>query len=168
MLIGHLPAGYIASHFYTKRVKSLICGYWLMLGSIFPDFDLLYFYTIDNRQHLHHTYLPHLPITWVGIFLILMVFKYFKITPKFTKYAIAFLVGASLHVLLDSHVGGMSWLHPFDKTHFYMIHVPNIYPYTVLNFVLHWTFLAEVGLCIWAIFIFIKKLKKRTLNKLAN
>ncbi len=70
MFIAHLPAGYVLTRHLLDRAPAgdalsrRILAFGL-LASVLPDFDLLYFYLIDNRQTLHHLYWPHLPAFWL-------------------------------------------------------------------------------------------------------
>ena len=73
MFLAHMPAGYMASKFLLSQFQLDISKTkWLLLlgllGSIFPDLDMLYFYLIDNRQHGHHSYLTHIPFYWISLF----------------------------------------------------------------------------------------------------
>lgn len=69
MIIGHLASGYVYSKLLSSRLAShgfatksvMIAG---IVGAIAPDFDMLYFYLVDNRQHHHHSYWSHFPIVW--------------------------------------------------------------------------------------------------------
>ena len=76
MFIAHLPAGYLWTRFIvmkrgmadvaSPRYRSLMAlG---LIGSLLPDVDMLYFYLIDNRQHLHHGYWTHIPLSWLMLF----------------------------------------------------------------------------------------------------
>jgi inner membrane protein len=55
MIIGHLPAGYLLAKSLAQRmVGSARAGAFIcaaLLGSVFPDIDLIYFHWIDHRQH---------------------------------------------------------------------------------------------------------------------
>lgn len=59
MFVAHLPAGYILSKFWKNKTAQ----YFLLIGSILPDLDLLYFYTIGQRAVVHHAYPTHSPIS---------------------------------------------------------------------------------------------------------
>jgi inner membrane protein len=58
-VIGHLPAGYVLSTIVCQRIRlpdkvrqlALMGG---LIGSIAADFDLLYFYLVDNCQHIYY------------------------------------------------------------------------------------------------------------------
>ena len=71
MFIAHLPAGYLLTRFVVvKRGMAHIPSFQYrtfmalgLIGSLLPDVDMLYFYLIDNRQHLHHGYWTHIPLS---------------------------------------------------------------------------------------------------------
>jgi inner membrane protein len=65
MLIAHLPAGYILGTFARNRWpgRSGVMAA-AMLGSVFPDIDMLYFHFVDGRQTHHHAYITHWPLFW--------------------------------------------------------------------------------------------------------
>ena len=103
MLIAHLPVGYLLTRTISKQPFRWSV-YWLgLLGAIFPDFDLIYFYTLGGRQHVHHSYWTHLPIFWLGVGVI--IYTLYKLWPKVTAYKnllIYFMPNILLHLLMDS------------------------------------------------------------------
>ena len=161
MFIGHLPAGYILTKKIQKKTKTtkyLLIG---LIGSIFPDIDILYFYLIDNRQNLHHSYWIHIPFYWllIGIISFLVIIVSGK--KKYKIPAIIFFSSIFLHLFLDTIVGKVEWLYPFTERSFYFFDVPAVYDFWVYNFIFHWTFLLEIGVIMWAIYIFIKNRKEK-------
>ncbi len=147
MLIAHMPAGYLVSRLIADKTAAttkearliLACG---LIASILPDFDLLYFYLIDNRQTLHHSYWPHIPIYW----LVLFPFAYIA-TKRWRSIKLATLtVFANLftHLLLDSVAGGIHWGYPVTEDLYHLITIPSQYSHWVLNFVFHWSFSFEI------------------------
>jgi hypothetical protein len=62
---------------------------WIVLGSLFPDIDILYGYITKQN---HRSFLTHYPITWlsIGCFFGLMGLTIFW-----------FFVGAFIHILID-------------------------------------------------------------------
>lgn len=156
MFIGHLPAGYVLTK--TIQEKAKIKKYLLLglVASILPDLDMLYFYLIDKRQHLHHSYWIHIPFYW--IILGLFTFAILRILKKKQYYipASIFFANIFLHLALDTIVGKIEWLYPFTDHAYVLFTVPAVYDFWVYNFVFHWTFLFEIGVIIWAAYIFIK------------
>ena len=110
MIIGHLPAGYIlAKTLIRKLAKSGIHPHYIMLagviGAIFPDFDMFYFYLIDNRQHHHHTYWSHYPIIWLTLTLLSVVWYRSSLEKFHATLAIIFSSAGLIHLFLDTIVG---------------------------------------------------------------
>jgi hypothetical protein len=152
MFIGHLPVGYLLTRMMRagasipksagRRFMSagLIC-------SVLPDIDLIYFYLIDHRQHLHHGYWTHLPVFWLIV--LILLWEWIALSGR--KGLLPWLrLGAAnilVHLLLDTIVGKIRWLHPFSGRDYFFFDVPSVYDWFVLNFVLHWSFLLEVSLC---------------------
>lgn len=166
MFIGHLPAGYILTKTVQKNIKTtkyLLIG---LIASILPDIDILYFYLVDNRQNLHHSYWIHIPFYWLLIGVI--TFAVIWLLPKKDYYlaAIIFFINIFLHLILDTIVGKIEWLYPFKDQAYFLFEVPAIYDFWVYNFVFHWTFLFEISVIIWAGYMLIKEIFfKISLNK---
>jgi inner membrane protein len=59
-------------------------------------------------------------------------------------------------MLLDSIVGDIWWFAPFVDKSFALFTVPALYHPWWLNFVLHWTFLLELLILLWAVNIWQK------------
>ena len=71
-----------------------------------------------------------------------------RIAPKAIPLAVVFLASIFVHLILDSMVGAIGWLWPWDDRPFSFFEVPAARSHWVLSFLLHWTLLAE--LTIWA------------------
>lgn len=156
MFISHLPAGYILTKALQKKFKTnrfLLIG---LVSSVLPDMDLFYFYFVDSRQNLHHSYWIHIPFYWLMIaaatFLILWLLK----KKEYLAAAAIFFSNIFLHFVLDTIVGKIEWLFPFTDKAYYLFDVPAMYNFWVYNFIFHWTFLFELGILIWAGYIFYK------------
>lgn len=153
MFIGHLPAGYIFSkllfpylgHRHSTAKAFLWAG---MLGSIAPDFDIFYFYLIDQRQHNHHTYFTHFPIVWAGLLLVSIVWRYCLPKSGLGTLATVFSLNGLIHMCLDTIVGRIWWLAPFIDQPFWLFTVPALYKPWWLNFVFHWSFFLEIAI-VW-------------------
>jgi len=156
MFIGHLPAGYVLTKKVQKNTKT---GKYLLVGliaSILPDIDMLYFYLIDNRQNLHHSYWTHIPFYWLLIVAVTFAIIWLLKKKYYMIAAIIFFSNIFLHLFLDTIVGKIEWLFPFTDNAYYMVDVPSVYHFWVYNFIFHWTFLLEIAVLIWAVYIFIK------------
>jgi inner membrane protein len=133
---------------------------YLLLGlvaSILPDVDILYFYLVDHRQTLHHSYWIHIPFYWLmpaaAIFLALWLFK----KKDYLMAALIFFGNILLHLVLDTIVGKIEWLYPFADKAYYLFDVPAVHDFWLYNFIFHWTFLFEIGVTVWAIILFIRQ-----------
>ncbi len=161
MLIGHLPSGYIAGKtalkkwrimLKEKRYKNSLLSA-AIIGAICPDFDMFYFYLIDNRQHHHHSYWSHFPIVWFTLLLAVLLWR--KCSKNiYNLHALLFTLCAILHLILDSIVGDIWWLAPFIDKPFALFTVPALYQPWWLNFIFHWSFLLEIAIIFWAFFLF--------------
>ena len=73
MIIAHLPAGYIFAR--AAGTKGAVMGA-VLLASVLPDFDMLWFYLVDNKAMHHHRYYPHIPAIWLAIAAIILPIIY--------------------------------------------------------------------------------------------
>jgi len=139
VFIGHLPAGYI----FTKKLIHVVGikkYLWLgLLGSIIPDIDLLYFYFIDDKQTLHHTYWMHVPIYWGVIATMTVLTLWISKKERYYIASLIFFSGIFLHLILDTIVGNIFWTYPFSDKGLTLIDVPAVYNFWVFNFVFHWS-----------------------------
>ena len=124
-----------------------------MIASVLPDIDLLYFYLIDHRQTLHHEYWTHLPLYWVAAWIVVAGSMYLFKRREALIVSMIFFANIILHFVLDTTVGGELWLYPFRDTSFALVTIPARYDFWVQNFVLHWTFLVEITICLAALFV---------------
>ncbi len=157
MFIAHLPAGYITAKLLFKQFADTGFSAKLLvlagvLGGIAPDFDMFYFYLIDNRQNHHHTYWPHYPVLWLAILATSSI--WFKLAANKSSAALALLFSISgfIHMLLDSIVGDIWWFAPFVDKPYAMFTVEAVYKPWWLNFILHWSFVLEIlflKYCYW-------------------
>lgn len=162
MFIAHLPAGYMLTKYIQQKSgnysqKLLWTG---LVASIFPDIDLFYFYLVDNRQTLHHHYITHLPLAWLGLAAVL--YSIFSIVGK--KQYIIFLgvalASVMLHMVFDSIAAGIYWLYPLLDMEINLVEVPATHDWWVWNFVFHWTFMLEISIIITALIVWIRSCKK--------
>ncbi|MBD1548884.1 hypothetical protein [Roseibium aggregatum] len=68
---------------------------------------------------------------------------------RLRPYVIIAIAASFLHLVLDSLVGGILWLSPWDNTLYQLVTIRPTQPHWLFSFVLHWTFLAE--LVIWGL-----------------
>lgn len=118
-----------------------------VLGGILPDFDMIWFYLIDDRAFHHHRYWVHIPAFWamVAAVTLPLVTLFCR---RFLMAAFAFFAALLVHVCLDTIGGDIMWHWPWSDNFTSLVSVPARYDNWVLNFVLHPVFLLE--LMIWA------------------
>jgi hypothetical protein len=161
VFIAHLPAGYISSKLLFSRFKAhgvtlksfLFAG---VLGAVAPDLDMLYFYFFDHRQYHHHTYVTHFPIVWVSCLLAATTWLYLSKSKTMATLAVIFSLNGLIHMVLDTVVGDIWWLAPMVDKPLAFFTVHPIYKPWWLNFILHWSFALEVGILLWALYIWHK------------
>lgn len=154
-MIAHVPAGYLLVRRIGPRLATgrtgaprlMVLG---LLGSIFPDIDLFYFYLADGRQTLHHDYWTHIPAFWLCAALAAAALMMLARVTLPWRESLVFLAGVLLHLQLDSIAGGVAWAWPVSQHRFVLVEVPARFDWWVWNFVLHWSFLAEIAICVWA------------------
>ena len=123
MFIGHIPAGYLCTSALLKAAdrknitdrqirQLLMTG---IISSILPDFDMFYFYLIDNRQHLHHGYWTHLPVFWACLFGMWFLLSRIIDRIPFGIFGTVISVNIFSHLILDTVAGDIRWLYPFSN-----------------------------------------------------
>lgn len=162
MFIGHVPAGYLC----TRGVWSLCFRNGLrlppwrsflivgMVCSVLPDTDLAFFYLIDHRQHMHHSYWTHVPVYWIGMGLVGLLGITVLDRRRLVPYLVVAEANLMLHFFLDTIVGKIRWLYPLSDREFFLFEIPRVHTWWVLDFVLHWTFSLEIALWIVALYVF--------------
>lgn len=164
MFIAHLPAGYIAAYYSQDccqpHDRKFVFWGWLV-GSILPDVDMLYFYLIDREATHHHLYWTHLPIFWLALCFTGMAIGVVWGSRPLTVFVTALFAGTFLHLALDTPLGGVAWLYPFSAHLYYWVTIPATWNWWVWNFVFHWTFLFEVAICAWAIWLLVRRRHRR-------
>lgn len=162
MLIAHLPSGYLLAHWIHKKIPQYVKYkemMWVTLsGAIFPDLDLFYFFFIDQQQHHHHIYFMHWPIIWFSLAFITWMMRRFKKT-KILFLTQCFFFAGVLHVILDSLVGDIWWLMPWVDQPFALATVEAISEHWWISFILHWSFLVEIVICLFALRLWLQKRK---------
>lgn len=158
MFIGHLPAGFISARLLFTHLKSVGVSYtafiaWGMFGAIIPDIDMVYFYLIDHRQHHHHSYITHFPIVWLSLLIVSSAWFCKTSQRKNAVLVVIFSLNAFIHIILDTIVGDIWWLAPFVDRPFSFATVPAMYQPWWLNFLLHWSFVLEMMLVIYALYL---------------
>lgn len=153
MIIGHLPAGYLAASLAARWNTSRLLFVGILIGAVLPDIDILWFYLIDNRSTHHHHYITHRPLLWLGLLMAGLTFN--------KRLLLGLGAGGLLHVSLDTLLGQIGWLWPFSNAYTTLIVVPATHDFWLLSFLNHWTFKIEIALALTALFVFWRKHKSR-------
>ncbi|MEX6500454.1 metal-dependent hydrolase [Pseudomonas zhanjiangensis] len=157
MFIAHLPSGYLLTVALAKRLHQVPLP-WLMsagiLGALAPDFDMAYFYLVDQRQTHHHQYPSHWPLCWLALCAAALIWRYLAPHSRGAVLAWLFGLGGILHLLLDSLVGDIWWLAPFIDQPYALFSVPALYQPWWLNFIVHWSFAVELAIAGCALLLY--------------
>lgn len=160
MLIAHAPAGYIVSRLLAPRFEALAARYrafvaWGMLGAVAPDLDLLWYLLVDRKQHPHHDYLTHWPLTWV--LAMALSWLWLRRHPATGALAFSFSLGCFSHTVLDTVVGGIHWLAPFSDVS-YRLFTPgkDFIGMWWFYMLFHWSFKLELGITLAALLFWLK------------
>lgn len=154
MIIAHLPAGYLlmktmSSRFERSRAKSLwVCG---LAASVLPDTDIFYFYFVKyflgGSPSNHRYFITHWPLFWLALLgSTAALFVWLK-RPSLAAYPKVLLAGVSLHLVLDIVAAPIYYLAPFSWEPVQLIRIPAVYGWWVMNFLRHWVFWLELGIC---------------------
>ena len=147
MITAHSPSGYVLGRLWPAAPLVLPAA---LIGAVLPDFDLIWFYLVDDRAVHHHRYWVHVPAFWAmvaGISLPLVAL----LARRYLLAAAAFFAALILHVSLDTISGDIMWRWPWSDQFTHLVTIPARWDNWVLNFVLHWVFALE--LVIWALAI---------------
>lgn len=161
MFIAHLPAGYLLAQTIRSsalRRKAVMAA--ALLGAIAPDLDLLYFYTLDAREHYHHSYWTHYPAVWLA--LTLGAWSMSRVTRWSAGgiWLLIFSTSGFVHILLDCIAGDIPLFAPWSLRFYALATVPaQLHPWW-LNFLLHWSFLLELLITAAAVGIMVSGRKK--------
>jgi inner membrane protein len=126
-----------------------------LVASVLPDFDLVWFFTVDQQQHVHHAYLTHKPGAWLVALAAAAGTMRMLRAGRTAWLALAVLgLNVMLHLVLDTTAGGIRWLWPASEAELVLAHVTARHEPWWLNFVLHWTFALEIaiaaaGVALW-------------------
>lgn len=156
MFLAHLPAGYLLTKQIQRRMHEMKYLWIGLVASVLPDIDLLYFYFIDHRQTLHHEYWTHLPIFWLTLWAITAIGNLCFKSRTATVISLIFFSNVLLHLVLDTFVGGIAWLYPWNTQSIFLVTVPATHTFWVLSFLTHWSFLVELVIIVWAAAVFFR------------
>ncbi|MQV96990.1 metal-dependent hydrolase [Sinorhizobium medicae] len=153
MFIAHLPDGYLLTRGIVRKRETI----WrpaLAVGLIFslaPDLDLFYFYLVDGRRTPHHDYWTHAPLFWLAAAALTVLALSLAGKRQYLIFVGIAFANVLLHLFLDSIAADIRWLYPFSDIRFNLVEIPARYQPWYLNFILHWTFAAEMAICVAAV-----------------
>jgi inner membrane protein len=149
MIFGHLPGSYITMTLterlwrrdLTLQEAKVVyaCG---ILAGVAPDVDVLFAGITDHRGSIVHT-----PFFWVicatGVALLAIPFR--QRQSLLQHLALAILIGAATHILLDAIFVGVRLLYPLSNEYFRMRPpISSRYDNWIINYLLHPMFLTEI------------------------
>ena len=147
MLTAHLPSGYVLAWLWPAAPKGLMPA--ALAGAVFPDLDMIWFHLVDDRAFQHHLYWVHIPLFWLCVAaLVLPVLALWG--RDWLGAGAVFLAAIGVHLLLDTIGGGVMWGAPWSRDLVTLVTVPARHGHWVVNFLLHWTFWAEIAIWLWA------------------
>jgi inner membrane protein len=133
-----------------------------LIAAVLPDLDLIWFFLVDHRRHVHHGYLPHLPVAWVvTLALAAAVAGALRVGRTGWLLLGVFSANVMLHLVLDTTAGGVEWLWPWSDRELVMTEVPARYHPWYLNFLLHWTFALEITVLAAAALVWWRRRSRR-------
>lgn len=170
MFVAHLPAGYLIGAPLSDRSGSSRRAVMAaaLAGSVFPDVDLIRCYFVDRGHVAHHAYWTHLPFAWLVIALATVPLLTLLGAKRARATAVAFLAGVLSHLVLDSVAAGIEWLYPFDTRFYGLFHVPDTHAWWPMNFFLHWTFLFEISIVVFAVATYLHRARRARSRPIAN
>lgn len=172
MFVAHLFAGYLWTRQHINRVRDKLrhvenLKYYIWFGifcSVLPDFDLLYFYTFDHRQHVHHSYWTHIPLFWLLFCAGLFIIGKGLFQRRAAVICLILLCNTWLHLLLDTVAGGIYWFYPWSEANIRFLDISPRFHWWVLNYIIHWTFLLEVMIITLAVYTFLRDRKSEVVE----
>lgn len=156
MFIAHAPAGYLLSKFLFSRTAPNRNALWAtgLFFAVAPDLDLFWFYLFSARSVPHHQYVTHWPLLWAALFGSALLLSALLRKPSWRPYLFLGSANVTLHLALDSVAAEIYWLAPFSRFSLNLVQVPATHGWWVWSFLLHWTFLIEIAICLAAAGIF--------------
>ncbi len=158
MFIAHIPAGYLTAA-TAQRLGLWTRGLMVtcFMGAHVPDYDLAYCYFVDEGKVHHHLYWTHYPVAWLGLLLLSLLAWWLSRGKTWAILCTFFTGSALLHIALDGVAGDIPLFAPWDMQLYSCVTVHPHHDIWWMNFLLHWTFLAELGIVLAAAFIFIRR-----------
>jgi hypothetical protein len=153
VITAHLPSGYVLGRVLDQRPSPApLVLPAAVIGGVLPDFDLIWFYLIDDRSFHHHRYWVHIPAFWAMVATVVLPLIAW-LNRRYLIAATAFFAAILLHIFLDTIAGGVLWGWPFADNLTHFVTVTPRFDNWVLNFIFHPVFVLE--LLIWAAAFFL-------------
>lgn len=149
MFIAHPPASFPVTERLAaalpprRRRAALALG---LAAGIAPDTDLHRFYRVDGRAPHHHLYATHPPAFWPALGALAMLLARRARAPEAIPFIGIALANVLLHLALDSMTGRIRWLRPLPDAAPSLLTVPPGHAWRGWNFILHWSFAAELAI----------------------
>lgn len=159
MILAHLPSGYLLGRVAGGRDRAILIA--ALIGSVAPDFDMVWFYLIDQGQTHHHRFWPHIPLVILGIAAAALPLTAL-IARRWMAPVAAFFAAVMMHLVLDTVNGAILWLWPFSDRLYSLVTVPATRAHWVLSFLTHWSTLAELAIIAAAALLLRRDLRRRT------
>lgn len=164
IFIAHQPAGYLlAKTIFSRTLGARAVMAAGLLGSITPDPDLLYFYTLERGNSTTNSYWTHYPDVWLALMLAAWGISHLKRWRAGGTWLPVFSGSGFLHILLDGIVGDIPLFAPWSMRFYALAEVPARLNPWWLNFLMHWSFLLELLNVRRRRYIFNQKEKERYL-----
>lgn len=142
MILAHLPSGYLLGRASGGGRAVMIAA---LIGSVAPDFDMLWFWLVDQGQTHHHRFWPHIPLVMLGLAAAALLLT--RLVARRWLAPVAVFFGAvMMHLVLDTVNGGIGWLWPLNDRLYSLVTVPATRAHWVLSFLTHWSALAELAI----------------------
>ncbi len=187
MFLAHAPIAFLGNQLMQKKKivqlkqsEAVIVGIFALLFGILPDIDILALIGFSVPQFMHHAYMSHTPIFYIGIWIFLRLFywvskRWFNKTtlkflnPEFVNVILnTFLIATLLHILADIFAEDIMLLYPFT-TQYFTIFKYALQPNLFGGYFLGVTFGLEVVLCsVFFIYLLNVVFKKSLLHKIVN
>lgn len=156
MFIAHAPTGYLLSvpllkkfkfRGLSKRMVQAAC----IVGSVAPDFDFLYYFTLGTRGISHRTYVTHMPWFWLSLLALCVVWALLAKQSKAAMFAVLFCLGCLNHLFFDSFMSGICWLAPWDTSRYMMLNIPERTLPLLQHYTKYGMLQFELSLCVLAL-----------------
>lgn len=121
MIFAHTPIAFLIPYYSRKKWSQNLSSKQIkivfiiaIIGGLFPDIDLLYYY-LFAADFSHHEAFTHSAFIYLILFCVLYLLFYLLKNNFYKKIITFFFLGVLSHLLADSVGAGVIWLYPFSK-----------------------------------------------------